>query len=174
MSNNQKIMIRPIQEGDVDLIYDYFLSHSEETKRFFTPHAMDRACAEWLTQEDRLDPDTHRFVAVKTDAGAETIVGYVFFWKWTKMVPWFGIAVRDGYKGQGLGTLMMQHAIDEAKKHHKGGILLTTATDNVRAQALYRKFGYEIIGKDERGEYLMILNFPDTLMTSNDNTRTTS
>ena len=29
----------------------------------FTPHAMDRACAEWLTQEDRLDL-IRKFVAV--------------------------------------------------------------------------------------------------------------
>ena len=31
------------------------------------------------------------------------------------------------------------------QKHHKGGILLTTATD--AGSSFYRKFGYEIIGK---------------------------
>jgi len=54
----------------------------------------------------------------------------------------------------------MEFSIDYAKKHGKGGILLTTQKPNVKAQAMYKKFGYEMLGQDTRlDEYLMILRF---------------
>jgi len=153
--------VRPVRADDADRIYDYFQSFSEQTRCFFTPHAMDRAFAEKMTEDDRLDPDTNRFIAVTGSGDREIVVGYVFFWNWSKRVPWFGIGVRDGFQRQGLGTLMMQHAVNTARAHRKGGIILTTRQDNVRAQGLYKKFGFEIIGQDPRNEFLMILNFPD-------------
>ena len=55
---------------------------------------------------------------------------------------------------------MMEFSIDYAKKHGKGGILLTTSKVNFKAQALYKKFGYEMLGLDTHlDEYLMILRF---------------
>ena len=80
---------------------------------------MDRAFAEKMTEEDRLDPDTNRFIAVTGSGDREIVVGYVFFWNWSKRVPWFGIGVRDGFQRQGLGTLMMQYAVDAARAHRK-------------------------------------------------------
>ena len=156
--------IRPLDETDTERLYAYFCSFSEETRYFFTPHALDRDFTAKLTHEDLADPDTLRFVVVTRQNGEELIVGYFFFWSWLKKVPWFGIGVRDGYKGQGLGSRMMQHAVHEARQRQKGGILLTTRKDNTRAQALYRKFGYEILGEEPRGEYLLLLNFPDDKM----------
>ncbi|NLZ69966.1 MAG: GNAT family N-acetyltransferase [Clostridiaceae bacterium] len=160
-TTEQKFTVRPIRADDADRIYDYFQSFSERTKHFFMPHAIDRAFAEKLANEDRLDPNTNRFVAVTCSGNREIVVGYVFFWNWTKRVPWLGIGVRDGFQSRGLGSLMMRYAVDTALAYKKGGILLTTLQDNIRAQGLYRKFGYEIIGRDMRDEFLLILNFPD-------------
>ena len=164
MKDNESFIIRPIHEQDTDRLYDYFCSFSDETRYFFRPHALDRAFAEKLSHADRTDPDTRRFVVVLQQESQEIVTGYFFFWSWQKKVPWFGIGVRDGYKGKGLGGLMMQHAVREAEQHDKGGILLTTKKDNVRAQKLYQKFGFVILGEEPHGEYLLLLNFPDEPM----------
>jgi ribosomal protein S18 acetylase RimI-like enzyme len=161
MRESEPFNIRQIHEKDTDRLYDYFSSFSDETRYYFTPHALDMAFAEKLAHADRVDPDTRRFVVITHQDGQETIIGYFFFWSWQKKVPWFGIGVRDGYKGKGLGSLMMQYAIREAELHKKGGILLTTKKDNVRAQKLYQKFGFVILGEEPHGEYLLLLNFPD-------------
>jgi RimJ/RimL family protein N-acetyltransferase len=84
------------------------------------------------------------------------MIGTVILWDWTKPVPWFGICSRDGWQGQGLGNRMMTCAVEYAKQHGKGGILLTTHKENLRAQALYKKYDFETIGVDGRGEWLMI------------------
>ncbi|MDW7656112.1 MAG: GNAT family N-acetyltransferase [Bacillota bacterium] len=161
MIDNESLIIRQIHEQDTERLYAYFSSFSDETRYFFTPHELGMAFAEKLTHADLVDPETRRFVVVTQQDGQETIIGYFFFWSWQKKVPWFGIGVRDGYKGRGLGSLMMQHAIREAKQQGKGGILLTTKKDNARAQKLYRKFGFVILGDEPRGEYLLLLNFSD-------------
>lgn len=151
--------IRAIAANDAELIYRYFQSFSEATRYFFTPHALDKDFAKKLTSEDLANPDTRRYVVTTRIEGEEVAVGYFFFWEWKKRVPWFGIGVKDGYQGRGIGSKMMEYAIREAERSRKGGILLITKKDNENAQALYRKYGYEIIGEEPNGQYLLLLNF---------------
>jgi GNAT superfamily N-acetyltransferase len=51
--------------------------------------------------------------------------------------------VLPGYRGKGIGAALLQHVIGEAKK--QGVLRLTLLTDkqNKRAQALYRKLGFD-------------------------------
>jgi ribosomal protein S18 acetylase RimI-like enzyme len=158
---DKNVKIRPITENDTEIIYEYFMSFSEETRYFFTPHALDKKFAQKLTEEDIKNPDTRRFIVVTLHDSREIVVGYFFFWGWIKKIPWFGIGVRDGYHGMGIGSKMLDYAINKAKRYNKGGILLTTKKDNIKAQGLYRKFGFEIIGEEPSGQYLLILNFKD-------------
>ena len=154
--------IRPITEHDSELMIAFFSSFSEETRRFFTPHEIDPEGLRRLARGIPSNPTARRFMAAVVEGGKEVMAGYVFFWEWNKMVPWLGIGVSDRFQGRGLGNQMMEFAIRLAKEHHKGGILLTTWKDNLRAQRLYQKFGFEIIGQEKNLiEYLMILNFPD-------------
>ncbi len=154
--------IRPITQQDGDLIVDFFQSFSDRTRYFFTPHAIDPDSLRRLVREIPGNPCARRFMAAVQEDGKEVMAGYVFFWDWHKMVPWFGIGASDRFQGMGLGNQMMEFAINLAKACHKGGILLTTKKDNDRAQALYKKFGFEFLGEDTHLiEYLLILNFPD-------------
>ena len=58
-----------------------------------------------------------------------------------------GMMVRDDWHGKGVGRAMMQGVIDLADKWlNLTRIELTVFTDNERAIALYRKFGFEIEG----------------------------
>lgn len=67
---------------------------------------------------------------------------------------WLGIAVIEGQTGQGLGKKMMQHLMDKAQELELPTIQLSVDTDNIAAQYLYKKFGFNIIKKTEK--YLLM------------------
>jgi ribosomal protein S18 acetylase RimI-like enzyme len=157
----EPIVFRRVAPEDRDAIFQYFESMSEATKAIFLGAPFNYEEATRLT-DDELKNETVRKFLVRV-SGSEAVVGMVWFWAWDRKVPWFGISITDAYQGKGLGGKMMEFAIGEAKQAGKGGILLTTAKSNLRGQALYKRYGYEIIGEatQPKGEHLMILNFPD-------------
>jgi L-phenylalanine/L-methionine N-acetyltransferase len=72
----------------------------------------------------------------------------------------FGIAVRDGWQGRGIGTALMEACLDLADNWlNLSRLDLRVYVDNAPAIALYEKFGFEIEGKHKRiayrdGEYV--------------------
>jgi L-phenylalanine/L-methionine N-acetyltransferase len=58
-----------------------------------------------------------------------------------------GMAVHDQWQGRGIGSALVQAAIDLADRWlNLRRLELTAYTDNERALALYKKFGFEIEG----------------------------
>lgn len=58
-----------------------------------------------------------------------------------------GISIRKSAWGMGIGSLLMQTLLDFAKKEAKADIVsLEVRSDNIRAIALYKKFGFEKVG----------------------------
>lgn len=70
-----------------------------------------------------------------------------------------GMAVHDAYQGKGVGSALLQAALDLADNWLQfTRIELTVFTDNVAAVALYKKFGFVIEGTHKQyafrnGEY---------------------
>ena len=71
-----------------------------------------------------------------------------------------GMAVRDDWQGNGIGTALMEAALDLADNWlNLTRVELTVYTDNAPAVALYEKFGFEVEGTHRRlafrdGEYV--------------------
>jgi putative acetyltransferase len=71
-----------------------------------------------------------------------------------------GMAVRDDWQGRGVGTALMQAALDLADKWlNLTRVELSVYVDNAAGVALYKKFGFEIEGTHPRyafrgGEYV--------------------
>ncbi|MDP9439991.1 MAG: GNAT family N-acetyltransferase [Actinomycetota bacterium] len=71
-----------------------------------------------------------------------------------------GMAVRDDWQGQGVGTALMEAALDLADNWlNLTRIELRVYVDNSAAVALYKRFGFEIEGTHRRyafrdGEYV--------------------
>jgi L-phenylalanine/L-methionine N-acetyltransferase len=69
------------------------------------------------------------------------------------------MAVRDDWQGRGIGTALMEVALDLADNWlNLTRMELSVYTDNAAAVALYKKFGFEIEGTHRRyafrnGEY---------------------
>ena len=79
----------------------------------------------------------------------------------------FGIAIRNGYRGIGLGKYIMAEVLKLAKKELPGLkiFLLEVYENNKPAIALYKKMGFKVVGHIPKqvqhkgkiiGEYMMI------------------
>ena len=62
------------------------------------------------------------------------------------------IAVRPGYWGQGIGSALLGALLDEARRRGCVQVFLEVRADNLRAQGLYQRRGFEEIGV-RRGYY---------------------
>jgi L-phenylalanine/L-methionine N-acetyltransferase len=76
----------------------------------------------------------------------------------------FGMMVLDDWQGKGIGTALLQAALDLADKWlNLVRIELTVYTDNTAAIALYKKFGFEIEGTMRKAAFRDGV-FVDTLL----------
>ena len=94
---------------------------------------------------------------------ARTPVAYGMLRGWDEgyRIPALGIAVRDGYRDQGLGRQMM-HALHRVVRERGGDrVRLRVASGNARARHLYESMGYRQVGT-ERGELVLLLELGRT------------
>lgn len=153
------LILREINTNDRTIVEEFFAGLGEESTWMFNSTGGNTRSALRYVDGDR--KNRIYWIAEEQTEKGNRIAGYVFLWDLDKSVPWFGIAVSDDWKGRRLGTRLIRHAIDYCKDNGYGGILLTTRFENVNAQRLYEKNGFERIGKYEDGnvEYLYILRF---------------
>jgi ribosomal protein S18 acetylase RimI-like enzyme len=74
-----------------------------------------------------------------------------------------GMAVVAGFRGQGIGAAMMRATIERARMIGLTRIELSVREDNHSAAALYKKFGFEVEGKQRKailldGEYQNLIS----------------
>ena len=65
----------------------------------------------------------------------------------------FGIAIKQGYRGIGIGTRIMQTLIEESKKAGLRILVLEVFDTNEIAKHLYQKVGFEEAGRIPKGVY---------------------
>lgn len=114
LRDGRRVLIRPFTGHDVDALYDFFQRLPEETRRFAWDRIDDRGLVEaWGQNLDYhkafplLALDGQRIVADATlhrrDGGPLRRVGRI---KWL---------IDPDFRGQGLGTLLVNHFIDSAR-----------------------------------------------------------
>lgn len=114
LRDGRRVLIRPFTSNDVDALYDFFQRLPEDTRRFAWDRISDRGLIEsWGQNLDYgktfplLALDGSKIVADATlhrrDGGPLRHVGRI---KWL---------LDPTYRGQGLGTLLINHFIDTAK-----------------------------------------------------------
>jgi [ribosomal protein S18]-alanine N-acetyltransferase len=87
-------------------------------------------------------PETRRYIVAEADG---RIVGYAGLMCVQPIADVQTIAVAPEYEGRGIGTAMLTELIAEARRRGAQDVLLEVRADNPRAQALYRRFGFEQI-----------------------------
>lgn len=63
---------------------------------------------------------------------------------------YLGMSIRQKCTGIGLGSFMMEIALEQAKKNGFEQVELGVFSDNERAQGLYRKYGFKEYGRTPR------------------------
>jgi len=134
-----ELLIREFTIDDENLVKSFFDQMGGETKILFRSDGNFKNAMRFF---DKTSENTVYFLVEHNGI----MVGYLYLWDMDKSIVWLGVAVHDTIKGKGLGKKLMAHAEEYAKKHNKGGILLTTHFANIRGQALYEQTGYEMLG----------------------------
>ena len=146
--------------SDKELVAEFFDQMGGESRSFFNRGDGNRNFAMSFFDKNGEDPETVRFLSHITDeTGKKIMTGYVFAWDMATGVPTLGIAVREEYKGKGLGRVLIKHLTDYLEKNGYGGVMLTTSMANIRGQSLYSRMGFRHIGMHTSGEMLYILTF---------------
>ena len=156
-STYETIKIRPLIPEDKDCVNAFFRGLGEEGTYFFNRHGgNERGTYEYMNGEK---PRRIYWVAVADTSEGEEIAGLVFLFNTDTKVPWLGIGVSEKWKGRRIGGSLMERAREWAESVGAGGIMLSTAPENTRAQRLYERMGYVNIGTQENGELLYLLAF---------------
>ena len=157
---SDKHSIRKFSLEDRELVVEFFDQMGGETRGFFDRGNGNRNNALSYFDKNGEESNTVRFLSsVKDENGKEIMTGYIFAWDMDTGVPTLGIAVRDEYKGQGLGRFLIKYLVAYLEENNYGGVMLTTAFANMRGQGLYTRMGFRHIGTHTSGELLFILPF---------------
>ena len=160
LTDVNKHTIRKFEIQDKNLVVEFFDQMGGESRSFFNRNDGNRNDALSYFDKNGHEPYKVRFLSsVINDDGKEIMTGYVFAWDMYTSIPILGIAVREEYKGKGLGRLLIKYLTDYLKSNNYGGVMLTTSFANVRGQSLYTRMGFEHIGTHVSGEMLYILRF---------------
>jgi ribosomal-protein-alanine N-acetyltransferase len=109
--------------------------------------AIERASFQfpWSTRFflDELHVDCARSILAEVEG---RIVGYVLFWFLPEEVDIHNIAVHPDFRRQGIGRLLLEQAVDAARRQERLRVTLDVRFSNAPAQNLYRSFGFVIRG----------------------------
>ncbi len=146
-------VIRPMRSDDRQGVLEFFASMGEESTSFFNVNRGNEERTLRFLDGGNTD---HLFWVAECDGA---LAGLVFIWCKETLIPWLGIGVSDAFQGRHIGKALLTYVIDYAKSTCCGGLALTTAQTNYKAQGLYEKCGFERLGIHHSGEYLYLLTF---------------
>jgi ribosomal protein S18 acetylase RimI-like enzyme len=96
----------------------------------------------WLTNDADYDP---RFMFVAADG--DRVIGICHCWTGAFIKD---VAVDPSVRGRGVGSALITMALLTCKARGMPHVDLKTDVENVKAQSLYRRLGFEIIERAER------------------------
>jgi [ribosomal protein S18]-alanine N-acetyltransferase len=125
---NNTITFRNMTEEDLDQVLEV------EVNSFATPWSKEAFFNE-LTKNQFA-----RYLVVEVD---QKVVGYCGVWIIVDEAHITNIALLPEYRGLKLGEALLSRIIDLARNMGALRVTLEVRVSNARAQALYRKFGFE-------------------------------
>ncbi len=177
-SPQHSITFRPLMAEDAPILGQYFLGLSDDTKADFGPHPFDQATADALCANDHAN--TIRLIATIGENAQETVIAYFIFMLGLRdaelerfgrvgipldprTVCTVAPSVAHGFQNEGVGSRLMLHLIQVARRLGRKRMVLFggTYTTNQRAIHFYQKHGFRKVGTFEhpagRFSYDMLL-----------------
>ncbi len=112
-----------------------------------TVSGQDRQRLTWL---ERLFSFKRPSNGGKYTSSKEYIVGFASFWLILKEAHLTAIAVRSNYRRSGIGERLLISVIELAIKLNAEMVTLEVRASNEIAQALYKKHGFQVMGRRPR------------------------
>jgi diamine N-acetyltransferase len=164
MQSGLDVMFRPLAAQDNQILGRYFLGLSEDTKKRYGPHPFTQEMADQLCTSIDM-ANTIRMIGTIRDNGQEQVIAYFILLldvpadelnRYTAvgitLDPYTGCliapSVADEYQNHHLGTPLMQHIVQTARRLGRkqlilmGGVFVT----NERAVHFYEKNGFHSVG----------------------------
>ncbi|MET3938830.1 GNAT superfamily N-acetyltransferase [Paenibacillus sp. PvP094] len=148
-----KYHVRPVETEDVPFLWEmlYASLHTQVGDEFLEPgivHSpeLSKYVEGWGRTGDfgyiAVDTLGRKLGSITLRLYDEQNAGYGYV---NAATPEMGMAVIEEARGKGLGTLLMQAALEEARQRGTEAVSLSVDPDNA-AIRLYRRFGFEEIG----------------------------
>ena len=157
MENNlPPITIRPFEGTEADKArVNYFFDHLDPEGRAFFNHGDGnrRATLRYFDDPEKDSENTLRLMALDEEGN---MVGYAFGASINTGVPGIGLGVIGGFKGKGLGRMLIDAVWSRMKERGAAGMWLCTHQANLRGQMLYYSYGFEHMGNHTSGEMLFL------------------
>ena len=77
-------------------------------------------------------------------------LGYICFWLFASEIQLINVAVRPGKRNRGLGYLLVSKMIEKGVSSGMRHVWLEVRPSNETARRLYRKLGFESVGRRRR------------------------
>lgn len=78
------------------------------------------------------------------------VVGYIGYWLIEDEIHISTIAVHPDWRGRGIGDQLLRVALTQAAEAEAVMVTLEVRVSNTVAQRLYRKYGFEVVGRRKR------------------------
>ena len=159
-----RYQIRPMTDADIvqvaEIEHESFPTTWPQTAY---RRELSNNLARYLVLVDRSHPAVNNFTNkkrtgflgrfLKKDPSTLTrdyIVGYVGVWLMVDEAHIVAIAVRESYRGRGLGEMLLAESIDLAMANHQESVTLEVRKSNTLAQNLYEKYRFLKVGVRKR------------------------
>jgi GNAT superfamily N-acetyltransferase len=140
-----RVLIRPLHSQDVELERRFIEKLSPASRRFRFLNSMTVPSDELLRQLTELDPATDMaYVAVSALGSQEDPIGIGRFSAADDDQDCeFAVTVADQWQNKGLGTLLMQHLVEGARKLGIDKMHSSDASDNERMRRFAAHLGLQ-------------------------------
>lgn len=138
MSIWDEVSVREIRLSDFERLKRFLeRNNTPETIRHFHPFPLTAETARWITTVPRRD---RYYLALC----GKQVIGLCMLRGWDEgfSVPSFGIVVDCELRGKGIGRIIMEYAMEEAKKLSCKQVRLSVYASNISAYNTYTSMGF--------------------------------
>ena len=122
---------------------EYSICEHREEHQMLPPKLPRRSLMDWLRRRRQEPP-------LEAPRTVPLLIGYVGLWYMAGEAHIVSIAVREAYRGQGAGELLMLGAVEMALRRGCEVLTLEVRVSNEAAQRLYEKYGFKNAGLRRR------------------------